>query len=123
MSDCICGHSIIWHEGRNGNLGADCQLCNCDGYQEKPMNKVTDDRIRDLTAQPAAIPTRERLPQVGERVLVWIEALVKPWWTIAILNQHEDDSLYWITLNGNDYDLSDVSHWLPLPPAPTSETP
>lgn len=77
---------------------------------------------RKLEAQPAAIPTRTRLPQVGDRVQVFAPNYnVKPMWEIGTLVSGTE-VLRW-EVEGEDYELqlSDVSHWLPLPPAPTSE--
>lgn len=63
------------------------------------------------------IPTRTRLPQVGDTVMIFVPSFKR--WEIAM------------KLDGDSYEIDgeyllagkEVTHWMELPPAPTSETP
>lgn len=63
-----------------------------------------------------AIPTSERLPEYYKRVLIFVPNDVDQW-KIAYLSERENN----IFVIDEDIDIgfSDVSHWLPLPTAPT----
>ena len=64
------------------------------------------------------IPCRERLPEYGVDVLVY----VKPWEDNIQVAHIQYDGIMWEMSDGEFYfSKSDVTHWMPLPEPPESE--
>lgn len=91
-----------------------------DSYDDEPSDfekikslEETVEKLRSVIAQSAPIPTRERLPEVGERVNVW-----RSGWTRWEIMRLTEDKVNWIDDFGNWEDVGIVSRWLPLPTAP-----
>lgn len=62
------------------------------------------------------IPVTERLPEEGERVLI-LDVLSEI--DIDFLcDAHENEGLVW----EHNWDMSGITHWQPLPPAPSGES-
>lgn len=79
--------------------------------------------IKDALAESRKpIPTAERLPNVGARVLVWVKMNVTYDWEFATLTSGEQQR--WeseVSIDMRHYvsfPLHDVEYWLLLPPPP-----
>lgn len=71
------------------------------------------DAIEELN-KPRWIPVTERLPEPDTNVLVKSGSFVSVW------SLREDD-VYWEDEYSYFHDMCEVTHWMPLPSAPTEE--
>lgn len=103
-------------------------------HLEQVIQRVAEEiKEAEQAAKPATIPTRERLPQVGERVLVWVMSgtdFTVSSWEFATLQENDKGNAYWESeITNEEFNFiqwrndNKVSHWMNVPPAPTSETP
>jgi hypothetical protein len=62
------------------------------------------------------VPVAERLPEIGDGVVLMCRD------NGYRLGFHGEDGKWWAEYNEGYYqDISDVTHWLPLPPAPKEQ--
>jgi hypothetical protein len=80
-------------------------------------------RINELEATNRWIPVGERLPEPGQRVLMWIQsyAYVPGAEKLGAYMPMVDSLAPWhSSWDLNIYETSEVTHWLPLPKPPTT---
>jgi hypothetical protein len=94
---------------------------------QKEGDKVIDQlraRVAELEAANRWIPVSERLPEAGQRVLMWIQPFAyvpgdeKLGAYMPMLNSQAPWRDSWVF---NAYKADDITHWRPLPEPPTKD--
>jgi hypothetical protein len=114
MSDSIVTNTCVVCGGPRPECGyvhvATCEQCGAE-YEYDECSRLTEKSIIALRdAWPRPIPVTERLPEAGDEAFAFSK---KFGWTLARFNRGD----YW--KSGDD--VYDITHWLPLPPDPTSD--
>lgn len=120
----ICDNLV----GFAGNFGE--STCKCGVvYEYEEGARATDDSLRELAkGWGRPIPVAERLPPMGELVLLFdLDGAPNGWeiGQLAAMDELEDGRLEFHFSDGtgavNYNNKSRVTHWLPMPPAPELE--
>lgn len=99
---------------------AKCNIQHCDIVD---MALAINDMLEVQWMWPRPIPVSERLPEPGVSVLACVPSLEGIHWIIAVVHEVATHGC-WVNADTNVPLLAAaVTHWLPLPPNPTTTAP
>ena len=94
-------------------------ICENENTKEYKLAVEAADAIEEL-CKPKWIPVTERLPSIGEEVIVFADRTTIRIWSLERYYPTIAD-VFWEREDGYHEDASEVTHWMPLPEPPESE--
>src|SRR5258707_12221038 len=92
-----------------------------DELRVRGLSKIIAQALRDYAREQQPIPTSERLPEVGKRVLILVVWENETKWEFGRLERGTKVQWRWSIERIGVMRFESVSHWCELPPAPVPE--
>lgn len=82
---------------------------------------IADHLIANGVTVQEWVPVAERLPALGERVLIFNLESVNQYTSVCFLEKDEHEGFWWCECGGDYLAPGDVTHWMPLPEPPKED--